>query len=155
MALRIEAHMKRIAAAWLVLLAAGLLASSGCGGGGSSYSAPGAPSTPAPAAGGPTTTIRITAAGVSPKEVRIEIGSRVLFVNEDTRSHEVMSDPHPLHTGCPEINQVADLAPGQSRQTGAFGATRNCGFHDNRQDGVTSLRGNIIVGQAGNPSDYY
>jgi plastocyanin len=147
--------MKRTGISLVVLLAAGLLASSGCGGGGGSSSAPAAPSAPGPAAGAPTTTIRITAAGVSPKEVRIEVGTRVLFVNEDTRSHEVMSDPHPLHTGCPEINQVADLGPGQSRQTGAFGATRNCGFHDNRQDGVTSLRGNIIVGQAGNPSDYY
>ena len=147
--------MKRSGTPVLVLFAAGLAATSGCGGGGSSYSAPAAASAPAASGGGATTTIRITAAGVSPKEVRIEIGSRVLFVNEDTRSHEVMSDPHPVHTGCPEINQVADLGPGQSRQTGTFGATRNCGFHDNRQDGVTSLRGNIIVGQAGNPSDYY
>ena len=146
--------MKRSGTPMLILLAAGL-ASSGCGGGGSSSSAPAAPSSPAAAAGGAATTIRISATEVTPKEVRIEIGSRVLFVNEDTRSHEVMSDPHPLHTGCPEINQVADLGPGQSRQTGTFGATRNCGFHDNRQDGVTSLRGNIIVGQAGNPSDYY
>jgi plastocyanin len=146
--------MKRTGTPLLVLLAAVLPAMSGCGGGGSSYSAPSTSSSQPPAAG-PTTTIRITAAGVSPKEVRIEVGSRVLFVNEDTRSHEMMSDPHPVHTGCPEINQIADLAPGQSRQTGTFGATRNCGFHDNRQDGVTSLRGNIIVGQAGNPSDYY
>jgi plastocyanin len=146
--------MKRTGTPLVVLLAA-VVASSGCGGGGSSSSTPAAPSSSAPPAGGATTTIRITAEGVSPREVRIEIGSRVLFVNEDTRSHEVMSDPHPLHTGCPEINQVADLGPGQSRQTGTFGATRNCGFHDNRQDGVASLRGNIIVGPAGNPSDYY
>ena len=146
--------MKRTGTPWLVLFTAGLAAMSGCGGG-SSSSGPAAPSGPAAAPAGATTTIRITAAGVSPKEVRIEVGSRVVFVNEDTRSHEMMSDPHPLHTGCPEINQIADLGPGQSRQTGAFGATRNCGFHDNRQDGVTSLRGNIIVGQAGNPSDYY
>jgi plastocyanin len=147
--------MKRTAAPWLVLLAAGLPAMSACGGGGSSYSAPSTSGSPAAAPTGATTTIRITAAGVVPKEVRIEVGSRVMFVNEDTRSHEMMSDPHPTHTGCPEINQVADLAAGQSRTTGTFGATRNCGFHDNRQDGVIALRGNIIVGQAGNPSDYY
>ena len=146
--------MKRTGSPLRVLCAASLAALSACGGGGGGSSAPAAPSSSA-SSGGPTTTIRITAAGVSPKEVRIEVGSRVLFVNEDTRSHEMMSDPHPLHTGCPEINQIADLAPGQSRQTAAFGATRNCGFHDNRQDGVTSLRGNIIVGPAGNPSDYY
>jgi plastocyanin len=137
----------------LGLLAAALLASTGCGGGGGGTSAPTGGSNPPPASA--STTVRVTATGVSPKEVRIEVGQRVTFVNEDTRSHEMMSDPHPLHTGCPEINQIGDLAPGQSRTTGSFGATRNCGYHDNRQDGVAALRGNIIIGNAGNPSDYY
>jgi plastocyanin len=144
--------MKRKEAPLLALVAAALAVTSGCGGGGGGgVSTPAAPSAP----GGTGTTIRITASGVEPKQVRINIGNQVTFVNEDTRSHEMMSDPHPLHTGCPEINQVGDVAPGQSRTTATFRATRNCGFHDNRQDGVTALRGNIIIGQAGNPSDYY
>jgi plastocyanin len=144
--------MKRKEAPLLTLVAAALAVTAACGGGGGGgTSTPAAPSVP----GGTATTIRITASGVEPKQTRINIGSQVTFVKEDTRSHEMMSDPHPLHTGCPEINQVGDLAPGQSRTTGTFGATRNCGFHDNRQDGVTALRGNIIVGEAGNPSDYY
>jgi hypothetical protein len=33
-------------------------------------------------------------------------GTRVTFVNNDTRVHEMDSDPHPDHTDCPEINQV-------------------------------------------------
>ena len=134
----------------------GLLAGCGGGGGGSSYSTPAAanpaPGTP-PAAS--AATIHVTSAGVSPREVRIEAGQTVTFVNDDTRSHEMMSDPHPTHTGCPEINRVGDLAPGASRQTATFAATRNCGFHDNRQDSVVALRGNIIIGDAGKPSDYY
>ena len=36
------------------------------------------------------------------------------FVNNDSRSHEMFSDPHPEHTDCPEINQVGFLSPGQS-----------------------------------------
>lgn len=144
--------MKHKRSPLFALLAAGLAVTFGCGGGGGGGgSTPAAPSVP----GGSATTIRITASGVEPKQVRIDVGRQVTFVNEDTRSHEMLSDPHPLHTGCPEVNQVGDLAPGQSRTTGVFGATRNCGFHDNRQDGVAALRGNIIVGEAGNPSDYY
>jgi hypothetical protein len=33
-------------------------------------------------------------------------GTRVTFINNDTRVHEMDSDPHPDHTDCPEINQV-------------------------------------------------
>jgi plastocyanin len=149
--------MKRKQAPLLALVAAALAVAAACGGGGGGGgSTPAAPSAPGGTGTGTgATTIRITASGVEPKQLRISVGERVTFVNEDTRSHEMMSDPHPLHTGCPEINQIGDLAPGQSRTTGTFSATRNCGFHDNRQDGVASLRGNIIVGDAGNPSDYY
>lgn len=136
----------------LALVAAGVAITVACGGGGGGYGAPSAPSGPA---GTQAATIRITSAGVSPKEVKIDIGGQVTFVNEDTRSHQMMSDPHPMHTGCPEINQVGDLAPGQSRATAVFSASRNCGFHDNRQDSVTALRGNIVIGQGGPADPYY
>jgi hypothetical protein len=33
--------------------------------------------------------------------------------------------------------------------------SKNCGFHDNRQDGAAELRGNIIVGEGGEPGGYY
>ncbi|HUG53208.1 MAG TPA: hypothetical protein VMR21_06385 [Vicinamibacteria bacterium] len=136
----------------LAVLASVLAAACGGGGGGS---APGAPTTGGPAGGASTATIRITAEGVSPKDVRIEVGGQVMFVNDDTRSHEMMSDPHPLHTGCPEVNQVGDLGPGQSRATAPFRAARSCGFHDNRQDSVTALRGNILVGEGTQPGPGY
>ncbi len=124
-----------------------------CGGG---YSA--APSTPSSSqgsAGSLSATVHITATGVSPKEVRIGAGGQVTFVNDDTRSHEMMSDPHPTHNGCPEINQVGSINPGQSRATATFMESRTCGFHDNRQDGVDALRGTIVVGQGGDPTPRY
>jgi len=92
-----------------------------CGGG----SAPSSPS------GGATgTTVTITATGVSPTQLVVTQGTRVLFVNNDTKSHNMASDPHPEHTDCPPINDVGLLQPGQNRQTGNLNTVRTCGFHD-------------------------
>lgn len=88
----------------------------------------GSPSTPS---GGATTiTITITASGVSATQLNVSPGTRVLFVNNDTRSHNMTSDPHPEHNDCTEINTVGLLQPNQSRETGNLVAIRTCGFHD-------------------------
>ena len=89
-------------------------------------------------------TITITAAGVSPKNVTVTPGSRVTFVNNDSRPHEMNSDPHPQHTDCPEIN-VGFISAGQSGTTQNLNTVRTCGFHDHNQPGVTSLEGTIRI----------
>lgn len=93
----------------------------GCGGSGS------APSSPSSSGGA---TITITSSGVSPTQLSISQGTRVLFVNNDAKSHNMASDPHPEHTDCPPINDVGLLQPGQSRETGNMNTIRTCGFHD-------------------------
>jgi len=75
-------------------------------------------------------TVTITATGASPNLLTIAPGTRVLFVNDDTRAHNMTSDPHPEHDVCPEINVVGLLGPGQRRETGNLNAVRTCGFHD-------------------------
>ena len=92
-----------------------------------------------------TNTVTITSSGISPKSNQISVGSRVKFVNNDSRSHDMTSDPHPEHTLCPEINQVGFLAAGQSRETGNLVTTRTCGYHDHDNPGATSLQGNIVI----------
>jgi len=89
----------------------------------------GSPPSPSPG-GGTSTTITITSAGVSTTQLTISPGTRVLFVNNDSRAHNMTSDPHPEHTDCPEINTVGLLQPNQSRETGNLVVTRTCGFHD-------------------------
>jgi len=69
----------------------------------------------------------------------------VTFINNDSRQHEMDSDPHPEHTDCPPINSVGVLAPGQSRQTGNLNVVRVCGFHDHMNDANQSLRGTITI----------
>lgn len=95
--------------------------------------------------GGSTTTITITAAGVSPREITVPAGSRVTFVNNDTRQHEMNSDPHPFHGDCPGIDDVGFISPGQTKLTGNLTVARRCGFHDHNLPDVTSLQGTIIV----------
>src|SRR5438094_9498139 len=75
-------------------------------------------------------TIPLTSARVSTTQLTISPGTRVLFVNNDSRSHNMTSDPHPEHNDCPEINGVGLLQPNQSRETGNLVAIRTCGFHD-------------------------
>jgi len=82
---------------------------------------------------------------VTPKDIVVAPGTQVTFTNNDTRTHEMDSDPHPEHTDCPPINQVDFLAPGQSRQTGNLNTVRVCGFHDHLDDGNRSWRGTITI----------
>jgi len=89
-------------------------------------------------------TITITATGVSPQNVTVAPGSRVTFVNNNTRVHDMSSDPHPAHTDCPEIT-VGFLQPGQSATTQNLNRVRTCGFHDHNQDTNTSLQGTIRI----------
>jgi plastocyanin len=77
--------------------------------------------------------------------VTIAAGGRVNFVNNDTRAHDMSSNPHPAHTDCPAINQAGFLQPGQSRETGNLTTIRTCGFHDHNRDTDTSLQGSIII----------
>ena len=92
-----------------------------------------------------STTITITGAGVSPKNVIVSLGDRVLFINNDGRSHNMTSDPHPDHNDCPDINQVGFLAAGQSRETGNLVIARVCGFHDHDDPGQQNLQGSITI----------
>jgi plastocyanin len=120
----------------------------GCGGsgGGSTGGTPTGPTNPGnPGNPVPTNTITITSAGVNPQRITVAPGSRVTFVNNDTRPHEMNSDPHPEHDDCPAINDVGFLVPGQSKLTGNLTVLRTCGYHDHNLPTVTSLQGQIIV----------
>jgi len=116
-----------------------LLFAAGCGS--STPDSPAAPSAPAV----DTTTITITSAGVSPSAISVKAGSQVLFINSDTRNHNMTSDPHPDHNDCPAINDVGVLVPGQRRQTGNLNVTRTCGFHDHDDSENSRWKGSITI----------
>jgi len=91
-------------------------------------------------------TVTITSAGVSSSQVSITVGQSVTFVNNDTRPHEMASDPHPTHGTCPSIeNGIGTLAAGQSKLTQGFANAGTCGYHDHLNAGTASLQGTITI----------
>jgi len=92
-----------------------------------------------------TRTILIVNNAVCPTALSVARGTQVTFINNDTRAHEMNSDPHPEHTDCPELNQVGHLEPGQSRTSGNLNISRTCGFHDHLNDQNRALRGTITI----------
>lgn len=90
-----------------------------------------------------TTTITITAAGVDPKAIVVSRGATVTFVNNDA-PHDIDSDPHPIHTDCPELN-VGFFGNGQARVSAPLNTVRTCGYHDHNQPTNTLFQGTIRI----------
>lgn len=110
------------------------------------YGACGSSSPSSPTSGAPAgTTVTITSNGVNPAAMTVKPGSQVTFVNNDSRSHNIASNPHPEHTDCPAINDVGVLSPGQSRQTGNLNLVRTCGYHDHDDSENTRWKGTITI----------
>jgi len=117
-------------------LAAAMGAAATCGGG--------SPSTPSPP-DNPNQMVISSSGVLTPSEITVSAGSRVLFINNHSRPHQITSDPHPEHTDCPEINQVGLLAQGQRRETGNLVTVRTCGIHDHDDPDNASLKGRIVI----------
>ena len=89
-------------------------------------------------------TITITPGGLAPKAVTVTTGQSVTIVNNNTRSHDIASDPHLVHTDCPALN-LGRVNPGQSRTSSAFAAARTCGFHDHDDPENDAWKGQVVV----------
>ena len=121
-----------------LLLVCVVSAAATCGGGGGNPGGPSPSDNP--------NQMTISAAGVlSPTELVVSPGSRVLFINNHSQRHNMTSDPHPEHNDCPEINQVGLLSTGQRRETGNLVAVRTCGIHDHDDPDNRDLRARIVI----------
>jgi hypothetical protein len=112
-----------------------------CGGGGENRGV--SPVSPDPS--NANITITMTSAGVSPTTLSVRQGTRVLFVNNDTRDREMSSDDHPDHNECPEINTVGFIRPGQTKETANLNTIRTCGYHDHLDADNPRFRGRIVI----------
>jgi len=122
------------------------LAVAACGGGGNGPTQPGGGGggggvlTPGPSGA----TVTIANGRVTPASVTITVGQSVTFVNQDGRTRNISSNPHPQHTQCQELN-VGNLANGQSRLSGASTARRTCGYHDHDDPDNDAMKGTVII----------
>jgi plastocyanin len=132
----------RVLAAQVFAVAA-LAAVAACGG-----DSNGTPTGPGAGSGSPGpsgATITIANGAVSPSTVTISVGQSVTFVNNDGGVRNVTSDPHPVHTDCPQINAVGNISNGQTKLTSAFTAAGSCGFHDHDRPDEASRKGRINI----------
>jgi len=91
-------------------------------------------------------TVTITGSGVAPANVTVAVGQTVTFVNNDSRSHEMASNPHPQHGSCPSMEAgLGTIGAGQTKVTHNFANTGTCGYHDHLDDSNASLKGTITV----------
>ena len=89
-------------------------------------------------------TITIANGAVSPSQVTISVGQSVRFVNNDGRSRDMSSDPHPNHTNCPSLNRGI-IGTGQSRDSFGFAAAGSCGFHDHNDPDNNGVKGRVTI----------
>ena len=125
--------------AWLVGAVSLVVWLDGCGGTDSPTSPSGTSTTP---------TLTVTDTGVSPQQVQISVGQRVMIVNNGASIHELQSNVHETHGDCPPMNTPGLLNPGTSGLTDAFTLAGTCGFHDhqNPPPGNESFQGFTLVG---------
>ena len=133
----------------LVLLTIAIVTAA-CSGGGptTTPSSPSPPPVSNPSPSPPiasTPTVTITPNGMIPLDITIDVGQRVLFVNADVRSHDIVGGVDPSHPECPEIQRAGFLLVGQSRETGTFTSARKCEYHDHTELSVPAFQGRIFI----------
>ena len=126
-------------------LAAGLMAAAIACGGSDDGGNPLSPTPPSGSPGPSGATITITNGAVSPSTVTIAAGQSVTFVNNDSRAHDMASDPHPVHSTCPQMNALGNIPAGATRSSNAFPSARTCGFHDHNDPENRSLQGTVVI----------
>jgi plastocyanin len=75
----------------------------------------------------------------------VPVGTRVTFVNNDSRPHDMASNPHPEHTDCPAINDVGFLQAGSDPTDGNLVDGADVRFHDHNEPTNTTLQGSIVI----------
>lgn len=115
-----------------------------CGGNSTSTAGNTSPSTGCTPSSNPATFVIMNNA-VCPTTLTIAVGGQITMSNQDSRTHQMYSDPHPEHTDCPELNQIGFLNSGQSLQSGNLNTIRSCGFHDHGDPNNNALKGTVVI----------
>ena len=80
---------------------------------------------------------------MTPLELTIAVGQKVLFINNDIRPHDVVGGIDPAHPDCPEL--INFLSPGQRLESAPLNTAKTCEYHDHTALGVPGFQGRIII----------
>lgn len=89
-----------------------------------------------------TALITISNKGFAPQTLLIKKGTRVTWTNNDTRPHQIMTDPHPLHSLLPKLKGENPINKGFSYSF-VFNTKGTFTYHD--EINPLKLKGTIIV----------
>lgn len=78
----------------------------------------------------PSATVEITATGFVPQTIKVKKGQGVMWINQDTASHQIASDPYPMNDILPTLNSAEPLAGGES-YSAVFEESGTFTYHDN------------------------
>jgi hypothetical protein len=92
----------------------------------------------------PLATITLGSTGVSPKEISVFGGSSINILNDDSVPHQLVSNPNPKQTDCPELNSPM-LAPGDAFMATIANRDGTCGFNDVLNPTDSNFQGTITV----------
>jgi hypothetical protein len=88
--------------------------------------------------------IAISSAGVKPNLVHLFEPKGVLFLNNDTRPHDIRADgTKNVDAGCSVVN-VGRIEPGQSGTTGVMSGFLGCYFRDELDPANPAFQGFIL-----------
>ncbi len=90
----------------------------------------------------PIAQVTITAQGFIPQTILIKKGSTINWTNQDSKPHQVSSDPHPTHTLLPAIGK-GKLLPAGSSFTLTFDKTGTFTYHD--EQNPLKFKGTVVV----------
>jgi plastocyanin len=87
------------------------------------------PTPPPPPATSDSVTISMISTGFSPSTITVKKGTKVTFLNNDTKSRWPASGPHPTHTDLSGFDSGRAIDPGSS-YVFTFAKVGTWGFHD-------------------------
>lgn len=76
----------------------------------------------------PVAEVRITAQGFEPSVISVKKGTKITWVNDDDKMHQVVSNPHPSHEGLSGLK--SEILNNEQTYEYTAGQTGSYGYHD-------------------------
>ena len=99
-------------------------------------------STTTPAVPVAQATVTINNAGFIPATIKIQQGQQVVWINTDTKDHQISADPHPSHSSLPALSETSKLLSEESMSF-IFEKSGTYTYHDELPP--LTLKGTVIV----------